>query len=304
MKIAAATELIHMASIVHDDVIDNSDLRRSKPTINCKWGKEISIALGDWLFSTASELISDCDGSDIMQCLSIATREMCEGELLQLCERGNLSLPKRKYILIVKKKTATLFAACCKAGAIISNAEYKLYGSLSRYGMNFGIAFQIVGDYLDITGEKIITGKMPGKDIELKEMTLPLLNLFKILKESDRKILRNLISTGTKKESLKKVRDILVLKGPAGETKKEAMMYIYRAKREISILKPSVYKKALTDLSDFIIEGGSILNSAHIGLLASLGVSRINLKRKPKIAILATGDEVIDIEEELKPGKL
>ncbi|MBU3911264.1 MAG: polyprenyl synthetase family protein, partial [Candidatus Omnitrophica bacterium] len=154
IKVAAGIELIHAASLVHDDVIDHSKLRHNKPTINSKWGQDLSIALGDYLYSVAYELISQCNNIDILQCISSATKAMCEGELVQVSERDNLDLLKRRYIVIVKKKTASLFAASCQSGSLVSRSKRSLQVAMKAYGLNFGIGFQITDDYLDIVSEE------------------------------------------------------------------------------------------------------------------------------------------------------
>jgi len=177
VKVASATELIHMASLLHDDVIDHSRIRHNKPTINSKRGRDVAIAFGDYLYSMAFELISECGNPDIVRCMSLATKEMCEGELTQVCERDNLDLLKRQYLIIIKKKTAALFAASCQAGGLLFSAQKPLQKALKGYGLHFGIAFQIIDDYMDLSGEQVVLGKMPGQDLEAGEMTLPFLNL-------------------------------------------------------------------------------------------------------------------------------
>jgi len=161
IKIASAIELIHMASLLHDDVIDHSLTRHNKVTVNSKWGKDVAITMGDYLYSVAFRLIAECDNLDVMHCLSSATKTMCEGELIQVCERNNLDLLKERYILIVKKKTASLFAASCQTGALVSNGRRDYLKALTAYGVNFGITFQIVDDYLDLTGDEKKIGRKP-----------------------------------------------------------------------------------------------------------------------------------------------
>ena len=175
--IAAAMELVHMASLIHDDVIDHATLRHNKPTVNRKWGSDISIALGDYLYAVAFELISKCGYADILGCISSAAKAMCEGELIQVCERDNLDLLRQRYIMIVRKKTASLFAASCRAGAMLTNHDTFIQEGLREYGMNFGIAFQIADDCLDLIGKERDLGKEPGADFKMGELTLPALNL-------------------------------------------------------------------------------------------------------------------------------
>jgi geranylgeranyl pyrophosphate synthase len=255
-KIAAAVELIHRASLIHDDVVDHADLRHNRATINSKWNQDVSIAFGDYLYSVAFELIADCGNPDIIRCVSSATKAMCEGELLQVCERDNLDLLKQGYILLVKKKTAALFAASCQAGVLISNPQRALQMALREYGLNFGIAFQIIDDYLDVVGEEKILGKSPGQDIAAGEITLPILNLWESISQRERKELETLLAFRRDRELLDKIRIRLFDSGAADKTKKAALSFINSAKEKLNILSYSSYKESLLKLADFIIERG------------------------------------------------
>lgn len=250
IKIACGIELIHAASLVHDDVIDHSKLRHNKPTINSRWGQDVSIALGDYLYSVAYELISRCGNMDILQCISSATKAMCEGELLQVSERDNLDLLKRRYIVIVKKKTASLFIASCHAGSLVSQSKSSLQNALKGYGLNFGIGFQITDDYLDIVSEEEKLGKKPGQDISVGEMTLPLLNLLKSVPAYEQGKLKTLISKG----SLNAVRTRLIHSGAGQKTRQEVSSYMNAAKKNLGKVPDSVFKRSLMDLTDCMIE--------------------------------------------------
>ncbi|MEE8317825.1 MAG: polyprenyl synthetase family protein [Candidatus Omnitrophota bacterium] len=256
VKIAAGIELIHAASLIHDDVIDHSHLRHNKPTVNSKWGEDVSIALGDYLYSVAYELISQCGNIDILQCISSATKAMCEGELLQVSERDNLDLLKRRYIVIVKKKTASLFVASCHAGGLISNTQRSLQDALKAYGLNFGIGFQIRDDYLDIVSKEKRLGKKPGQDIDVGEMTLPLLNLLGSVPSYERGELKKiLVSSKKDKTSLKMIRSRLLRSGAAQKTRQQVSSYMARAKRNLERLPDTAFKRSLADLTDCMVEG-------------------------------------------------
>lgn len=255
IKIASAIELIHMASLIHDDVIDHSNSRHHRPTVNSKWGQDVSIALGDYLYSLAFKLISTSDNPDILGCISSATKSMCEGELIQVIERDNLSLMKRRYILIVKKKTAGLFAASCQAGAIAADSSRPQEFALKQYGLNFGIAFQIIDDYLDLASGEASLGKAPGQDIAVGETTLPLLNLLESVSQEKRRTLRNLLKSRNG-DCLKKIRAEFVGSEAPGRTKRTALFYIDSAKEKLKLLSESVYRKRLFDLGDLILRRG------------------------------------------------
>lgn len=256
ISIAAAVELIHAASLIHDDVLDHSNIRHNNPTVNYKKGEDVAIALGDYLYATAFDLISTCCNMDILQCLSSATKAMCEGELIQVCERDNLNLLKERYLFIIKKKTASLFAASCKAGALISLDQESLYNALGEYGLNFGIAFQIIDDYLDFVGEEQKLGKLPGQDMEVGEVTLPILNLLESVSEEERKEIKMLLTSKQNKDSLQIIRSQLFNSEASFKTKEMASFYINLAKKKINILSYSPYKESLLNLTDFIIERG------------------------------------------------
>ena len=254
IKIASAMELIHMASLIHDDVIDNSYLRHHKPTVNSKWGEDVSIALGDYLYSVAFELISQCNNTDILQCISSATKAMCEGELLQVCERGNVDLLKQRYIVIVKKKTASLFAASCQAGALVSNPREPLHSNLKEYGLNFGIAFQIIDDCLDLVGREEVLGKTTGADLRAGELTLPLLYLLDKADVKESEEIKKLLSLSRQdKDAFNELRGRLTSSSAILKAKKEARFYTERAKDQLDGLGKSPLKRGLLDLADYII---------------------------------------------------
>lgn len=256
IKIAAAMELIHMASLIHDDVIDHSELRHNRPTIYRKRGEDVAIAFGDYLHASASELVAACDNMDIIQCLSSATKTMCEGELLQVCERDNLDLLKERYMIIIRKKTATLFAASCQAGSIVSRSQKPLQHALREYGLNFGIAFQITDDYLDLMGEEHKLGKTPGQDIKVGEITLPLLNLLESVSDGEQEDIKTLITSERNGERLQKIRSRLSDSEATAKSKKITLSYINSAKENIKILPYSPYKESLMKLADFVMEKG------------------------------------------------
>lgn len=253
---AAAVELIHIASLIHDDVIDRANLRHNKPTINSKFGQDVSIALGDYLYSVGFELISQCGSTEILQSISSATKAMCEGEFVQVCERDNLDLLKEQYIGIVKKKTASLFAASCRSGTLIVNSHKYLQNALEGYALNLGIAFQIIDDYLDLVGEDRQLGKTTGQDIEAGEITLPLLNLLESVSLGEREEIKKLLALKKKGDSLKRLKSKLFNYGAIDKTKNTVLTYVASAKDRLNGLSDSPYKEGLYALADFVVERG------------------------------------------------
>ncbi len=249
IKIATSVELIHMASLIHDDVIDHANLRHNKPTINAKFGEDISIALGDYLYSIAFQLVSRCGSIDILDCISSAAKEMCEGELVQVCERDNISLLKKRYLLIIKKKTATLFAASCEAGAMVSGCPEKTMLSLRKYGLNFGIAFQIIDDCLDLIGKDTELGKLAGADFKMGELTLPVLNLLSCSK--DKKKVMSLLGQQNK-YAFQEIRKRFIDSPAFLKTREDAGSYLSRSKKCLAGLEESCFKQSLSFLTDYM----------------------------------------------------
>jgi len=254
IRIATAVELIHMASLIHDDVLDKAMMRHSKPSINARWGDDVSIALGDYIYSKAFELIGRCRNPEVFACISEAIYVMCEGELTQVCQRNNLDLSKDSYMVIVKKKTASLFAACCHAGTIIGNHGRAVQTAFKEFGLNFGIAFQIIDDCKDIISEEKVLGKHPGQDVLVGDMTLPLLTLLDVISQARREELKNMLGSRIDRSNLRQIRTMFVNSNAADLTKKTASFYIDRAKHRLDELENSDYKKSLDYLADYITQ--------------------------------------------------
>ncbi len=253
VKLASALELTHMASLVHDDVIDKSELRHNRPTINSKWGDDVSVAVGDYLYSEAFNLISDCDNPDIIACMSSAIRAMCEGELIQVCERENIKLLKHSYVVIVKKKTAALFAASCHAGAMLTSEDPGVRDSLRKYGLNFGIAFQMRDDCMDLIGEIGLLGKDPGTDFKMGELTLPVLKLLSQKKDKGRII--SLLKHNSDAGAFKEIRGRFINSGALDKAREEISSYVDKAKDSLSVLAGSCFKENLLALADYCVKG-------------------------------------------------
>ncbi len=252
IKIATAMELIHMASLIHDDVLDEATMRHNKPSINAKWGDDVSIALGDYIYAKAFELIGKCKNPDVFTCISEAIYVMCEGELTHVCQRNNLDLSRDSYIVIIKKKTASLFASCCQAGTIIGNHGQAIQAALKEFGLNFGMAFQIIDDCKDILSEEKELGKRPGQDVITGDITLPLLTLLDVISQTEREKLKSMLESRIEQANLKKLRTMLIDSGSLYKTQEVVESYINCARERLNILADSDYKKSLTQLVDYI----------------------------------------------------
>ena len=251
IEIATAMELIHMASLIHDDVLDQATMRHTRPSINARYGDDISIALGDYIYSKALQLISQCRNVDVFSCISEAICVMCEGELTHVCQRGNLDLSKSRYIAIAKKKTESLFAACCHAGAILGNHNRSVHKSLKEFGRNFGVAFQIIDDCKDVLGEESELGKRPGQDIIAGDITLPLLILSEIVGEDERAEISNMLGAGNDKDNLERLKRMLVESNALSRTCEVITSYLDTAKEHLNSLADSIYKQSLGRLVDY-----------------------------------------------------
>ncbi|MDO8489632.1 MAG: polyprenyl synthetase family protein [Candidatus Omnitrophota bacterium] len=250
-KIASAIELIHTASLVHDDIIDQSALRHYKPTFNKQFGEDVSIAFGDYLYAVAFELIASCNNTDILSCIAQASRALCEGELIQVCERDNLSLLKERYLLIVKKKTASLFAASCQVGAILAQSRQVTQDALKGYGLNLGVAFQIVDDCRDLTGSKEKLGKSPGLDFKAGELTLPILNLIS-QEPGEKKSIIALLKNQGDERAFRNLSQKFLNSSALERTKKDAFLYIRKAKNFLNSLEDSSCRRSLSALADYV----------------------------------------------------
>lgn len=177
VDLAVILELIHIATLVHDDIIDGAELRRDQPSANAKWGNSISVLLGDVLFAHALKLSTNFSNSDICRRIADAAAEVCSGEIIQTQRRFDLNLTTADYYRIIEMKTAALFSAACELGAFISEASPAVIGALKSYGSKLGVAYQIYDDILDLAGNEEDTGKTLGTDLQKGKFTLPILLL-------------------------------------------------------------------------------------------------------------------------------
>jgi octaprenyl-diphosphate synthase len=186
LTLAAVVEMIHTATLVHDDVLDEAQMRRYRQTVNARWSNESSVLLGDYLFSHAFYLASTLDTTFGCRVIGRATNIVCEGELRQVNSRGNFDLSEEEYLSIIEGKTGELCACCCQLGAHYAGADPALVTAMSRFGRDLGVAFQIADDLLDVLGDEPTTGKSLGTDLEKQKMTLPLIRLLDQVSPAER----------------------------------------------------------------------------------------------------------------------
>jgi octaprenyl-diphosphate synthase len=249
--LGAVVEMIHTATLVHDDVLDEADVRRHAATVNAGWGNSASILLGDYLFTHAFHLASSVDAR-ACRLIGEATNRVCEGELHQTVERDNWALSERDYLDIVESKTAELTSCCARLGALYSGADMETVESLARYGRWLGIAFQIADDLLDLVGEERVTGKSLGTDLEQRKPTLPLIHLLeKSPKETVSRLHQILSSPGNHKREV--LEPFLVESGSLRYAGRKAEDYAAKARAELSCLPPSECKSILETLTDRVV---------------------------------------------------
>jgi octaprenyl-diphosphate synthase len=196
IKAAAIFEMIHSATLLHDDVVDEGQSRRGVPTINSVHGNESAVLLGDFLLGKVIKMCVGL-GDGVSEIIAVASMRTCEGELKQISQRGNWSLGEPEYIEIIAGKTAALFEGACATGAMLAGAGESTEQALATYGRNVGIAFQITDDLLDLVGEQDKTGKPVGSDLDHSKLTLPLIHLLKTAGETDKQKVRQILSHKT-----------------------------------------------------------------------------------------------------------
>ncbi|MDP6358062.1 MAG: polyprenyl synthetase family protein [Planctomycetota bacterium] len=202
-------ELIHSATLVHDDILDEAQIRRGIPTISAIWGTEISVLLGDYIFSRAFAVIAEFDGSVCLPYITRTTDKMCEGELIQLKSRYDLDLTEEMYLKIAELKTASLCALSTQLGALLAGADRDSVDSFYEFGLKLGLAFQITDDCLDITGEEDIVGKSLGTDLGQGKLTLPAIRLLQRLDGDRRNEIKALMQDGLSDESRPLFRELI-----------------------------------------------------------------------------------------------
>ena len=186
IDLAVIVELIHIASLVHDDIMDGADRRRDRPTVNAKWGNALTVLVGDVLFTHALRLSTKFSNSEVSRCIADAATDVCTGEILQTQRRFDLNLPLSEYYRMVQIKTGSLFAVACELGAFLSGASPSVINALKNYGNKVGIAYQVLDDCIDLVGDEELIGKTLGTDIACGKFTLPVLLLLQNSSPSER----------------------------------------------------------------------------------------------------------------------
>lgn len=254
IRMAAVMEFLHTATLVHDDIIDNAELRRDQPSVNQRYGNQIAVLLGDWLYMTAFETSLAERSLEILDVLTSVTRRMVEGELLQLSAVGDINISEQTYFDILRRKTAYLFSACCEIGAILSGANEAQQKSLRDYGMNLGTAFQLADDLLDFTETAETLGKPAGVDLLEGKITLPLIYLLErepLMRRRAAEIIHANAYTDFTRDDL---IDAAQTSGALDDARNQAHLYANAARHALDRVPFNDYTEALREIPDFIVE--------------------------------------------------
>ncbi|RPG95880.1 MAG: polyprenyl synthetase family protein [Candidatus Pelagibacter sp. TMED239] len=252
INLAACVELIHSATLMHDDVIDEGILRRGKKTLNIVWNNQSSILIGDYLLSRCFEMMVEDGNLEVLKLLSSTSSKIAQGEVLQLQHTGEVDMLEETYLKIISAKTAELFAAATKVGAIISKVENKEKDALEFYGRNLGLTFQIADDTLDYNSEIKLFGKKIGQDFFEGKITLPIILLFQKCDLIEKKILKEIFLKELRNEDdFEKIISLIKKYKIIKECYQKAQHYINLASNSLTIFKDSKEKEILKNLTSF-----------------------------------------------------
>jgi octaprenyl-diphosphate synthase len=255
VALGAVVEMLHTATLVHDDVLDEALLRRQVKTLNNVWGNEASILFGDYLFAKAYTLAAKLHNREANAVLSRTVEQLCVGELWQISTKFNVDIDEAQYLKIIEHKTGSLFSTSCRLGAVDNGAEPAQVDALARYGICVGTAFQIVDDCLDITGDEAEMGKSLGTDLDKGKLTLPVIKLLQELPPRERKPLQELL---TSQDRVDERRDTVVRmlreRDLVTWSMRRAQDFVDEAKGLLRGFRDSVHVDSLIGLADFVLE--------------------------------------------------
>ena len=255
INLAACVELIHAATLMHDDVIDNSGIRRGKKTLNTLWGNQSSILVGDYLLSRCFEMMVEDGNLEVLRLLSSTSSEIAQGEVLQLQHKGEIDILEETYLKIISSKTASLFAAATKVGAILAEKDSKYKEALEFYGKNLGLTFQIADDALDYNSEINFFGKKIGNDFFEGKVTLPVILLYQKVSNSEKNEIKNLfIKDKRNDDNFKYVLNLIKKNDIINDCYKKAEHFINLASNSLSVFEETKEKNILKNLTSFSIK--------------------------------------------------
>ena len=253
--VGAAVEFFHMATLVHDDVVDNTATRRGKPTANAVFGNGVAVLSGDYIFARAMRMLALDGDLRIIRTVSGITIEMSEGEVMEIAATGNAGLPLTEYYEILRKKTACFVEGCCRCGAILAHAEDSVENALADYGYRLGMAFQIADDLLDYTGDPGITGKPRGSDLKDGRATLPFLLGLEATSVSERAYLLSAFGNALlPDEEVLAICDLLAHYEAFDRTRQVAREFVEQSGTALTQLPPSTSRDCFAALTDYVVQ--------------------------------------------------
>ncbi len=253
--LAAAVEFIHTATLLHDDVVDESDLRRGRDTANAVWGNQASVLVGDYLFSRAFRLMVESESLDVLDILANASAVIAEGEVAQLTTANDTSTSEEAYLFVIRSKTAALFAAACEVGGLVAGQEETATQALDKYGASLGIAFQLVDDYLDYAASQEKLGKEVGDDFREGKITLPVVLAMRRGDDTERAFWKRTMEDCEQNDGdLEAAVEILRRHDALEDTLIRARGYADTARAALSSLPQNEYRAALEDVVDFCVD--------------------------------------------------
>ncbi|NPA16117.1 polyprenyl synthetase family protein [Persephonella sp.] len=253
--IAVAMEYLHTASLLHDDVVDGAETRRGRPSANRVFGNDTVVLTGDYMYANALYLFSIYGDIDMIKNVSDSVKKMSEGQLLELKKIGDIDMTFDEYFKILEGKTAVLFGSCCYVGAALGGGTQEQKDSAYRYGLNIGLAFQLIDDYLDYTGSEEKLGKPVCNDLREGKITYPLLSVMDMLSEEEKEFVKKVIrDINPSKEDIEKVKQIVHEKGGMIKTIEKARQLVDNAICELENFPEGEYLKKLEELAKFIVE--------------------------------------------------
>jgi octaprenyl-diphosphate synthase len=253
VDLAVVIELIHIATLVHDDIMDEAERRRGLPTVNARWGNALSVLLGDCLFAQALTLSTNFDNADVSRALAQAARDVCSGEIIQTQRRFDLHLAIDEYRRIVEMKTGSLFSVAGELGAVLNGGDPAISRAMKDYGMKIGTAYQIYDDCVDIAGNESVIGKTLGTDLRKGKLTLPVLLLLRSAPESERERYSQMILDG-QVDDMNDVLKAELASRPLGDSITAGQDLIREAQNGLSLLPANRYTDALGQLGDALRE--------------------------------------------------
>ncbi len=253
-RAAALVEILHTATLIHDDVVDGADTRRGLASINAIWKNKVAVLMGDYLLSRGLLLSLEKEDFYFLKVISTAVRRMSEGEILQIEKSRRLDIDEETYLKIISDKTASLLSTCCELGAASATDDRRMWERMKVFGENVGMAFQIRDDLLDYTGRKSIIGKPTGLDTKEKKLTLPLIHSFSKAPRRERKEIVHMIKNNARRDGSMKILEFVEKYGGIDYAIGKAEHYCKRAREELHPFPDSPSKEALLKFIDFVMQ--------------------------------------------------